>query len=586
MRVEYAVAASTPGGAQVTLASSRRRIDPVELAVLAAFAAVSVWVLALDLWQVVAHGLVWTGTDGFFVIDQLQYLAWIRDASHHLLASNLFVLRPTPADYFQPAVVISGLISALGVAPWLSLLLWKPVAVLGTFCAVRAFAYRTLEGRSQRHAALALGLFFGSFSVVYGQFGVVGDLFPGFLSWGYPFGLLALAAMLASLLSYARARGEGARAAIPALPAVLGALASSLHPWQGEVLIVTLVLTELAASGLRSGRAGRRLGAWRGARLGGTGWRGTPRWRDLDPRARRRLKLLALTVGATAVPLIYYGLLGRLDVSWGLAREASRHNFSFWTVLLAIAPLAIPAALGYRVRAKGFLAIATRVWPIAALVVYLLSASELSATPLHAFEGITVPLAVLAVSGLKQAGWRRLPRSQLLGVLAVAAATVPATVYELSVAHEFMGPTAGNPNFITRDERAALQYLSKNRERGGVLTRFYLGSVVPARTGRRTFVGNCLWSEPRCTPRAQIVQQLFDGNLLPAVARYFVQQTGARFILTDCQSPPHMSAMLAPLILSIHQFGCSSVYELDAPGAPYGPLAESPLHAAVRAPWR
>ncbi|MBV9465283.1 MAG: hypothetical protein JO206_08535, partial [Solirubrobacterales bacterium] len=86
MRVEYAVAASTPGGAQVTLAATRRRIDPVELAVLAAFAAVSVWVLALDLWQVVAHGLVWTGTDGFFVIDQLQYLAWIRDASHHLLA--------------------------------------------------------------------------------------------------------------------------------------------------------------------------------------------------------------------------------------------------------------------------------------------------------------------------------------------------------------------------------------------------------------------------------------------------------------------------------------------------------------------
>ena len=77
----------------------------------------------------VVNGRVWTGTDGVYIVDQMQYLAWIRDASHHVLSSNLFVLRATPHDYFQPAVVISGAITALGVAPWLSLLLWKPVAV-------------------------------------------------------------------------------------------------------------------------------------------------------------------------------------------------------------------------------------------------------------------------------------------------------------------------------------------------------------------------------------------------------------------------------------------------------------------------
>jgi BASS family bile acid:Na+ symporter len=45
----------------------------------------------------------------------------------------------------------------------------------------------------QRRAVLLLGLFFGSFSVIYGSFGIVGDMMPGWLSWGYPFGLIAVA---------------------------------------------------------------------------------------------------------------------------------------------------------------------------------------------------------------------------------------------------------------------------------------------------------------------------------------------------------------------------------------------------------
>ena len=97
--------------------SSSTRLDPFDLLVLLAFAAISMWVLVLDLHRAAVHGLVWTGTDGFYIVDQMQYLAWIRDASHHLLASNLFVLRGTPADYFQPAVAISGVLTALGRRP-------------------------------------------------------------------------------------------------------------------------------------------------------------------------------------------------------------------------------------------------------------------------------------------------------------------------------------------------------------------------------------------------------------------------------------------------------------------------------------
>ena len=80
------------------------RLDRFDVAVLVAFAAVSIWVLALDLWQVVAHGLVWTGTDGLYLVDQMQYVAWVREASHHVLASNLFAwlkLRGLPRRQFQ-----------------------------------------------------------------------------------------------------------------------------------------------------------------------------------------------------------------------------------------------------------------------------------------------------------------------------------------------------------------------------------------------------------------------------------------------------------------------------------------------------
>jgi hypothetical protein len=438
------------------------------------------------------------------------------------------------------------------MAPWLALLLWKPIAVAGMFAATRAYVRRSLSGLWERRAALALGLFFGSFSIVYGSVSVVGDLFPGFLSWGYPFGLMAIAAMLLALVAYERGRRANA---LVWTPGVLGALASSLHPWQGELMIVLVLGAELL------------------------------HWRE-RAMTWRRLSLPLATVAATAVPLVYYVILGRLDLSWTLARVASKHSFSFWSIALALAPLALLATLGYRTRPRTFLDTITRIWPLAALVIYLISASGLSATPLHAFEGITVPLAVLAVDGVRRTGWERLPHRRLVGAAAIAAATIPANAFQLSIAHEFMAPTPGNANFITREERSALNYLRRDREKGGVLTRFYLGAVVPAKTGRRTFVGNCLWSQPGCAPRAQLVQKLFDGTLGAKTARRFVRESGARFVLADCQSSTDLTRVLFPLLVSVKRFGCATVYELDGPHPPTGPLAESARDAAVRAPRR
>jgi hypothetical protein len=533
------------------------RLDWFEVALLAAFGAMSMWVVGLDVFHAVRDGLTWTGTDGYYIVDQMQYLSWIQSAAHHGLISNLFVLRSTPADYFQPAILISGAVAATGVPSWLALLLWKPVAVVVLFLAMRAVAHRSFPDVARRRAALILGVGFGSFTVIVGTLGIVGDMMPTWLSWGYPFGLLSVALITFAFVRYDRVRVAGRPDWICGL---LGALAAALHPWQGETLILVILLAEA----LR----------WRDLLL----WWRTGQW--------RRLALPALTLTLTALPLLYYLLLGHLDLSWKLARVQSKHAFPWSAIAIGIAPLAIPALLGYRGRSESTLELLLRVWGPVAILIYIFSATGLSATPLHAFDGITVPLAVLAVKGVTRTSLRTLPRGRLVAAGVIALGVIPANAYALATAHEFVDPAGGNSNFITHDEHAALHYLATNPAPGGVLTQFYLGEAVPGATGRRTFVGNCLWSEPNCMPRSAAADALFRGQDTRAQARALVRQSGARFLLASCLPHADLRRTLGELVTSTTRFGCATVYELGAPAAAEGPLAELPTHAVVRAPRR
>ncbi len=520
------------------------RLDRAELALLGAFALISVWVLGLDLWQVVANGRVWTGTDGSYITDQLQYLAWIQSASRHLLVANLFVLHGTPADYFQPAVAISGLLVAFGMSPWLALLVWKPVAVIGLFFAVRAFAHRALPeaGRGPWLVVIALTLFYGSFTVVDGSFGVLGDLFPGFMSWGYPFALMAVAALIFALLGYDTARRAGRVAWGPGL---LGALAGILHPWQGELLVVMLVCVELFSSETRAaltgGLSARRL------------------WAELSSP---RIRLAAVSIGGTLLPLLYYAALDKLDLSWALGRTASKHGTLGLTIMLVLLPLALVALTGYRGPPRNFLMRTARIWPWATIIIFLQSSSSAGATPLHAIFGLTLPLSVLAVDGWLRMGWRRLRFGRAAAVILILLFTVPTTYYELKVAKVNAGPIPNNANFITRDEHEALTFLRRDPVDGGVLTRVYLGLAVPALTGRRTFVGDCIWSEPGCPARQRLSNRLLSGRMSPTQAQQFVLSTRARFVLADCATRGDLDRRLGPLVQSAYRFGCAAVYEL------------------------
>jgi hypothetical protein len=195
----------------------RLRPDRFELGLLVLVGALSLWIVGCDV--LIAHGrsLVWTRTDGFFPVDQLQYLAWIQSSARHGLISDLFVLRPTPADYLQPAIMLSGLFVRLGMASWLALMLWKPVAVVAIVLAARALTSRCFDAMFDRRAALVLALLYASLSDVNHSLGVIGDMMTMWQSWGYPFGLLAAALITWGLLSYARVRDAGRVSWAPAV---------------------------------------------------------------------------------------------------------------------------------------------------------------------------------------------------------------------------------------------------------------------------------------------------------------------------------------------------------------------------------
>jgi hypothetical protein len=539
--------------------AARWRLDPAELGLLVVLAAISMWVIASDLVMAAQHHLVWTRTDGFFIVDQMQYLAWIQSAAQHGLISNLYVLRSSPADYLQPAIVVSAGLFKLGVAPWLTLLLWKPVAVVSFFAASRAAAHHFFVRRVDRLAALALALLFGSLSTIYGSLGIVGDMMPTWSSWGYPFGLIAVALIVFGLLSYDRARAAGRIAWAPGL---LGALASSLHPWQGELMILIVAGAELA----------RAPQIWRGLR-GAEPARPMWRW-----PADRRLALPLFTLALTLAPLVYYLALGHLDVNWDMARQNSKHAFSFWAIAIGATPLAVFAALGYRGRPADFLELSMRMWVPAALVIYVLSATALSATPLHAFNGITIPLALLAVKGVRTSGLAEIRWGRLLAGAAVLLGTVPANVYAMAYAHNYTSPQPKNANYVRADELRAVRYLGGDRDPGGVLTQFYLGDMVPGFTGRQVFVGDCLWTEPRCIPRSEAADRFFQGHMSPAAARRFARETGARFILASCNPHVDLRRWLGAMIVATRHFGCAAVWELDSPAAPTGPFVSVRRH--------
>jgi hypothetical protein len=523
---------------RVDAAARRLGLDTFELGVLVVLCGTS---LALLL-PLLTRGRPLSGSDGFFPADQMQYFAWIRDASHHGLIGNRFDLAPGGRPFLHPGYLLSAVVhSVSGISIPLSYLLWKPLAVGLTFVGALRYVRRLLPAGWQRRAALVLVLFavmpaaavvawtgLGGKPRQYTFDFISGEMWTGQFLWGYLMTAIAVFLMPLVLLAVERWRREGGARRL-ALAAAGALIVMWLQPWQGATLAAIVVAVEAVMLARTRER---------------------PPW------------LLAVVPLAAALPAVYYALLQAGDASWKLAGEANgagsqpEWHWPWWAIVLTVLPLAVPAALAYRLPARSWQDVAVRVWPLAALAVFLQPGGTF---PYHAFQGLAIPLGVLAVQGAMSVR-DRLRFGAPAVVFALALLTLPGFAHKLENAADNIHLGA-DPYFILGDEHRALDSLERDRRPGGVLAPLYSGFYVPYATGREVYVGALSWS-PNYRARRALADALFEGRLRGARARAFVSSTRARFLFADCRKLRDLSSDLRPLLESVHRFGCATVYVL------------------------
>jgi hypothetical protein len=523
-----------PSGRPRTLAFG---LDRFELAVLVALAGLSLAVLA----ALLTKGRALTGADGVLASDQLQYFTWIREASEHGLIGNRYDFAPDDRTFLHPGFLLSGVLHAVtGISVPVSYLLWKPVAVVLAFAGALLYVRRLVPPGGPRQAALVLALFAvmpASALVAWSNWGgnprqytfdfISGEMWTGQYLWGYLMTAIAVALMPLVLLGVERWRRD--RRTRTLVLSALGALVVAwLQPWQGATLAIVVFVTEVIA-----------------ARRNGT-----------------RITAAALAVpAAVALPSAYYWALSQWDSAWELASESNAAgsqptwSWPWWAIALTLAPLAIPAALAYRGRVRDWQEIAVRVWPFAALVVYLL---PFGTFPYHSFQGLAIPLSILAVQGVVSV-WPK-PRLAIV-VAALAVMTLPGIAHKLEVVVNSVR-AAGDPYFVLSGEQQAMDWLERDPRPGGVLAPAYGGHMLPYKTGREVYVGALSWT-PDWEQRVADTQRLFEGVPDGPWARDFVRRTGARFIFVDCRPGLlDLAPVLEDTLEEAHRFGCASVYVL------------------------
>ena len=535
---------------------ARRGFDLFDALVLGALAAVS---LAFVFFIVIKGGGVIAGVEGFVLADQAQYLSWVRESAEHGLIANRFDLAPDERVFLYPPMLLSGLLHIAGLSTPLAYLAWKPVAVLVLFIGVWRYARRLLPGRWERRAALVLALFFvspaGVLAPLWGGAGagaidfIAGESWPAGHLWGYPMTALAIGLMAFVFLAVERALDaaqapQGGRWVRPAALAAAGSLAIAwIHPWQGSMLLGILSLSALWHA--RAGQAG--------------------------------LTQLARVIGPSLIavlgPTVYFLILARTDPSWAASRDVYRNGLdpvAPWQIALALGPLALLALLGYRVRAVSLQDRILRLWPAVGVALYLFPSTPFR---FHAFNGVSVPLAVLAVAGLAPHLARLAQRSggpergrRLAVAVAVAGCAVLVVPGTLDRIRSARGAVYLNlqPYRIDPGERDALRALEDAPGPGGVLSNVDLGGLVPGLTGRETWVGTVSWS-PDFGRRAGAVGSLLAGGLDAAGAQAVAGASGARFVLQDCRSRADLRGVLGPMLLSSRAYGCATVHELRRP---------------------
>lgn len=445
-----------------------------------------------------ANNRVYLGAASATAQDSIQYLAWATDAAHHGLIANLYGFNNGGHVFFHPIWLVTGLLHIdAGVSYPLLLGLWQAAALILLVIVLRRYAQLVLgnDGRA-RVIALTLALFLVSpffLFVVNLHFRLNGAEWTGLLTgesyavrWisGYFPIALTFTAMIGYLIALERLMGTrdrptlGAEVLQPAglAAAALGATAALLHPWQGTELAVVTV--------------------------------GVAIWGR--PLSRRNVRLL-LPLAGIALPLLYYLILPKIDAGWATASQGSGPHRRIpplgW--LTTFGPVVLASIPGWRTRATSDRQRLLRLWPIAVLITFV----GVPTGKFHAFAGVSVPLALLAVQG-----WRRVLAERRLecrsprvprflvtaGVVVLVFGAAPSTTWLLI--EKRLGARAIAE--LDRPDADALDYLAR-QPRGGVLSTAKIGIWVPALTDDTTYAGHFAWS-PRWTPRKNYVSRLFD----------------------------------------------------------------------------
>ena len=472
-----------------------------------------------------------TGGVGHFPADQLQYMAWVREAGEHFLASNLFQLERSERIFLHPMFVVSGALWRAGMPIQMAFLLWLPIAVAALVASTWAYIGRLVDGTAARLAALVLALFYAAPIIPVADWLSIGERWTSqpfvnvvgveadhaYLAWGYYPTLISVALLVVTLVLLDRPSG---RRVVAACASAL--LCSWLHPWQGEALLVVLAAAAVLGGDVR------------------TSWR-----RYLAPGV------------CALLPIAYYFVFARIDTAWELASRSNAFPLIPWWALLAgLLPLSLPALFGLRLQTRSVLEMSLWVWPLACLIAYFVTPSF----RYHAFEGISIPLGVLAVRGWQRIRLRAPAPRLIASTAALALVTVPAN---LLFAFDLDDTVRASPTLfaLDPDEVAALAWLDDPDAEGDVLAPWEIGASVPARTGRRTWVGHGSWS-PAFRNRAATAERLFSGHMDSEEAQRFVASTGAHFLLAGCRHEGDLQASLGPELAHVEGFGCARVYVL------------------------
>src|SRR5258708_11985584 len=189
--------------------------------------------------------------------DHLQYMAWIRDASARVLASNLFQATADRHVFLQPMFTFSGILVRSGVPIQIAFLLWEPIAVVVLLIGVLAYARRLMISPFDQVMFAALGLFYfsplaaavhwsgvGSPEDAFGFVTIAIETFNAGALWGYApsaitIGLVPLV-FIGSERAPAAKRDTRARAIALLLSSPAPFIPSWLHPWPGATIVLVL----------------------------------------------------------------------------------------------------------------------------------------------------------------------------------------------------------------------------------------------------------------------------------------------------------------------------------------------------------